>query len=146
MASAISTPSVSTFIKAPDTHNDKVKSLEIAISTFFAEHNVAFQNVGHLTELLKKYIPDSNIVKDASLHRTKCTEIIKNVLCKVETEELIEILHKQKFSILLDESTDISDTKLLCLLVSIIYEFYYLSKIIFYTCVHIYMWYNLIFN
>ncbi|CAH1099853.1 unnamed protein product [Psylliodes chrysocephalus] len=106
MAAVRSTPSVSTFVRAPDQHNNQVKSLEIGISAFFAEHNIAFQNVDHLIDVLKNKIPDSKIVKDVALHRTK-----------VETEEITQFLKNQRFSILLDESTDISEKKLLCLLV-----------------------------
>lgn len=45
------------------------------------------------------------------MKRTKSTEIIKNVLCKKETNDLVEHLRKNMFSILLDESTDLGDVK-----------------------------------
>ncbi|XP_031334806.1 protein ZBED8-like [Photinus pyralis] len=50
------------------------------------------------------------------LKRTKCTQIINNVLCKKETDDLILMLRDQNFSILLDESTDIGDHKSLVIL------------------------------
>ena len=52
-----------------------------------------------------------------SLSRFKCSTIVKDVLTKRETEKLIENLKTCKFFILLDESTDITDTKFMCLLV-----------------------------
>jgi len=55
-------------------------------------------------------------VQDLSLARKKCSSIVKNVIAKRETEKIVEDL-KSKFSILIDESTDISDTKLMCILV-----------------------------
>jgi len=43
------------------------------------------------------------------LARSKCTQIVKNVIARQEVEEIVT-LKTNKFSILLDESTDISDT------------------------------------
>lgn len=48
--------------------------------------------------------------------RTKTTNIIKNVIAEEQSQVLIEILRNQYFSILIDESTDISVNKLLCIL------------------------------
>jgi len=50
------------------------------------------------------------------MHSFKCTNIISNILCPVEVEEIAEVIKKTPFSILFDESIDISDHKLLCLL------------------------------
>lgn len=76
--------------------------------------------IDHLIPLLKKYISDSKIIGNMTLGRTKCSEILKNVLYPVERKELLDILQNNYFSILLDESTDITDKKFLCLLVNII--------------------------
>ena len=56
-------------------------------------------------------------MQSLSLSQKKCKYIVKEVLAKREIEELTKILQTRKFSILLDESTDITDTKFLCLLV-----------------------------
>lgn len=60
---------------------------------------------------------EPQIVHDLSLGRLKCSNIVKDILAKWETEKLIEILKARKFSILLDESTNITDTKFMCMLV-----------------------------
>ncbi|CAH1372799.1 unnamed protein product, partial [Tenebrio molitor] len=39
-----------------------------------------FLIVDHLTEILKSGVPDSQIIADMQLKRTKCTNIVKNVL------------------------------------------------------------------
>jgi len=67
--------------------------------------------------VVKKSFYDSNIAQSITLNRTKCTSIIKNVLNTVETEETIKNLKNVKFSILVDESTDITDHKFMCTLV-----------------------------
>ena len=51
----------------------------------------------HLVEALQIGIPDSEIVKNVKLHRTKCTSIVKNVIAKVEKDKLVSILLKVKF-------------------------------------------------
>lgn len=100
-----------------NTLQQKIMEAELKLSVFFSEHNVAVQVVDHLVPLLKIIFDDSNIAKEINLKRTKCTEIIKNVICKSETEILVEDLRIKKFSIMIDESTDISEYKNLCILV-----------------------------
>lgn len=75
---------------------------------------MAFQVVEHLVPLLVDCFPDSTILKDVKLGRTKTTNIIKHVLAKKETQDVAKILKQKMFSILIDESTDISVNKLLC--------------------------------
>ena len=53
------------------------------------------------------------------MHPTNCTNIIKNVLCPHFEEELTNDIGNNKFSLLLDESNDISVKKLLG--ISVIY-------------------------
>ncbi|EZA58240.1 hypothetical protein X777_01197 [Ooceraea biroi] len=108
----------------PDNENilshkdkDKVKRAEIKLAAFFAEHNVAFSTVDHLIPLLKYICINPEIVQDLSLARKKCSSIVKNVIAKFETEKVVEILKASKFSVLIDETTDISDNKIMCILV-----------------------------
>lgn len=96
------------------SHKDQVKRAEIKLSTFFAEHNVAFQVVDHLVPLLKDICIKPEVVQDLSLARHKCANIVTNITAKREIEKVVEYLKTTKFSILIDESTDISDTKLMC--------------------------------
>ena len=103
-------------------HESNVKTAEIKLSSFFAEHNVPFHTIDHLVPLLKEVISDSKIATDLQLHRTKATNIIKNVLAPVEVEEVIDVLRTTKFSILVDESTDISVNKFLCVLVKYFHD------------------------
>jgi hypothetical protein len=63
----------------------------------------------HLIDVCK-----TSFVKDAQqmqMHRTKCSNIIKNVLAPYFVENLKADLGNNKFSLLLDESTDISTQK-----------------------------------
>lgn len=98
-----------------------MKIAEIKISSFFAEHNIALHLVDHLVPLLKDIFKDSKIAKDLQLHRTKCTNIIKNIIAPVEVKNTIEIIQKTPFSILVDESTDITTNTFLCVLVRFVH-------------------------
>lgn len=115
-----STPSVKSMFQESQTATsikDEIATAEIRISAFFAEHNIAVSVADDLVDLIKVTCNKPDVVKGISLARTKTTEVINNVLCKVETSELISILKVIKFSILVDESTDLSMDKYLCILV-----------------------------
>jgi hypothetical protein len=60
--------------------SDETSELEGSIAMFFACH-CAISNCDHLIDLLKNNIPDCKVVSGAKMHRTKCSNIIKNILC-----------------------------------------------------------------
>nr|XP_050051083.1 uncharacterized protein LOC126547226 [Dermacentor andersoni] len=68
-----------------------------------------------LVDVVKASCDDSQIAKNLSCRRTKCAAIIKNVLGEESREELCELLRTQKFSLLVDESTDKATVKHLSL-------------------------------
>lgn len=109
---------VEDYFKPLKTSNEerKTQECELRLSTFFAEHNVALQVVDHLIPLLKQLVPDSQIIQKIELGRQKCTNVIKNVLAPYMCNELVNILKTNKFSIMLDESTDIGLNKTMCVL------------------------------
>lgn len=51
------------------------------------------------------------------MHRTKCTAVIKSVLAPHFRDELTEDIGESPYSLYLDETTDISVSKLLCICV-----------------------------
>lgn len=109
-------PSVANIFSKNTIHSKKVATAEIKLSNLLAHHNVSFQFTDHLIPVLKECFPDSPILNDCNLGRTKMTNIIKNVIAEEKSEVLTGILRNQYFSILIDESTDISVNKLLCVL------------------------------
>jgi len=98
-------------------HTNKVKRAEIKLAVFFAEHNITFQAADHLISLLKDIYVDSKIAQDLSLTGKKCTDIIKEVIAKREIEKIVDILQTRRFSILIHESADILEMKIMCVLV-----------------------------
>ncbi|XP_067214890.1 zinc finger BED domain-containing protein 5-like [Linepithema humile] len=105
------------------SHKDKVKRAEIKLAAFFAEHNIAFYSTDHLIPLLKDICMIPEVVSDLSLAQDKCTKVVTQVIAKREIEKIVTNLQKCKFSILIDESTDISDKKLMCVLVQYVSSF-----------------------
>jgi hypothetical protein len=88
----------------------KTKKTECRLALFIAQHT-AINLTDHLIDVCK-----TSFVKDAQqmqMHRTKCSNIIKNVLAPYFVENLKADLGNNKFSLLLDESTDISTQKYL---------------------------------
>ncbi|KAK3931061.1 Zinc finger BED domain-containing protein 5 [Frankliniella fusca] len=99
-------------------HRKAVKTAEIGLAAFFADHNVALITSDHLVELLKKRLPDSKILKDVKLDRTKCTAIVNKVIGATQVEETVSNLQNNNpYSVLVDESGDISLKKNLCILI-----------------------------
>lgn len=52
-------------------HVNKVKTAEIKLAAFFAEHNIAFQIVDHMVPLLKEIVSDPQVLHDLKLSRKK---------------------------------------------------------------------------
>lgn len=115
-----STTSVVSFLeqkKKDASLKEKIAIAEIKLSTFFADNNIAISLVDNLVPVIKSSFADPNVVNGISLGRTKTTKILNNVLCPVETNNLIFLLKNTLFSILVDESTDVGMDKYLCILV-----------------------------
>lgn len=105
------------FKKAVPSGTDKQKIAEIKIAAFIAEHNLSHRVADHMCDLLAKTFTDSNIAKNIKLKRTKAQAIINNVIGKTEKETLRQVLKVTKFSVLIDESTDIAVVKTVCVVV-----------------------------
>lgn len=114
-----------------------VQNAEVKLTAFLVKHNLAFRTADHLTELLSDIFPDSKIAQEISLKRTKVTAIATAVIGDTEKEVLTCKLKQSKFSVISDESTDISTQKSSCIVVrfydekskQIVSKFWELSKI-----------------
>lgn len=88
----------------------------ILMVCFIAEHNLPFAIIDHMVELCKVMFPDSVIAQDLCMKRTKCTDVAKRMGMCV-TNALVLKIRKHKFSVIVDESTDVSTRKCLCVVV-----------------------------
>lgn len=102
-------PSVSsTFVLKPC----KSKLAEGKASLFIAEH-CSILATDHLGKLVKSMFPDSEIAKDFQMARTKCSEILKNVIAPHFKCSLRDDMGESPYSLLIDESTDVGVLKFL---------------------------------
>ena len=94
---------------------NSVKEAEIRLAAFLSEHNISFNVMDHLSDLLPKLFPDSNIANAIKCKRTKTKCIIRNALAPHFHQELVNKLCQKPFSLIIDETTDISTHKELAL-------------------------------
>lgn len=94
-----------------------IKKAEIRIAAYVVEHNLPFNAVEHVPQLLKNCFPDSKIAQGLELKRTKCTKVVEKVLATEAKSNIVKQLCDTEFSILTDESTDITSNKQACVVV-----------------------------
>ncbi|XP_076044864.1 uncharacterized protein LOC143027462 [Oratosquilla oratoria] len=95
-------------------------SVAVAVAllmAFIAEHNLSFSIIDPMVELVKVMFPDSAIAQGIHMHKTKCSETMIKSLANAITEDLTKKLRIYKFSIIIDETTDVSCTKTCAVLV-----------------------------
>ncbi|GBP63182.1 Gonadal protein gdl [Eumeta japonica] len=69
-----------------------------------------------LKKLIVNVCSDREIAKEITFEKTKAQAIVTNVTGKLSHTELVKTLHTEKFSLIVDESTDKSTTKHLALI------------------------------
>ena len=92
-----------------------VKDAEIKMAMFFAEHNLSFSVMDHFSDLLPKICPDSPTALNFKCKRTKTKCIIKNACAAHFHQNVREDLATTPFSLIINETTDVSTTKELAL-------------------------------
>ncbi|KAL7382723.1 hypothetical protein ABVT39_026993 [Epinephelus coioides] len=91
---------------------DSTKKAEATIALAIAEH-CSMLACDHIGEACKAAFSDSTAATHFKMHRTKCTEMINGVLAPYFLKKLVADVGDQCFSFLLDESTDVSVSKYL---------------------------------
>ena len=84
---------------------------------FVVSRNLSFLLMDYFTPFFKQTIFDSVILKNSYLNRQKVSLIITNVIAPTQKERLGDILKNHKFSVLIDESTDITVQQSICIVV-----------------------------
>ena len=94
----------------------QVTALELAMSAWVASNSKEMSMMDSLPALLKKFIPDSSVVKRLACGRTKTTGLIKNVIAPYAISQLSSRLQESVYSLMADESTDRCGTKYLVII------------------------------
>lgn len=102
----------------------RTRIAELKLCGLIATNNLPFSFIDSLIPLLKSIAPDSEIIKEITLKRTKCTAIMTESLGKCFLEILSSKLREPGcfFSLIMDETTDIS-TKKQCAFAVIYYDY-----------------------
>ena len=58
----------------------QVKGAEPRLTGYFAEHNLPFSLMDHLSDLLKSVCPDSNVAAKIKCKRTKVMGVVRNIM------------------------------------------------------------------
>lgn len=100
-----------------ETHllNKRVKIAETKITSFLAENNLSLNMADKIVHLIQHVGKDSDVIPKLQLGRTKATSILCEVIGKESKEICVNIMKENRFSIIVDESTDVSSTKFLCI-------------------------------
>ena len=97
------------------------ENTEVQVAAFIAEHNLPFTLSAPLLDLIKSRAPrtsaDSATLAQIKLSDTKCVNIVRQGIGLYFAEELVLKLRNTKFSIIPDETTDVSTEKQLGIIV-----------------------------
>lgn len=93
----------------------KTKFAEYCLVMFCIVHHLPMSVLDTLPAVLRKCFPDSLIAKNIKCGRTKATKIVKNHFSVEAKGNLVDVLKKTSFSLIADETTDVSSEKALAL-------------------------------
>ena len=88
-----------------------IRNAELRMAGFLCEHNLSFNIMDHFSDLLPELCPDSKIAAQFQSKRTKTSSIVKNTLSPYFHEQHVDCLQKRHFSVIIDETTDVSSCK-----------------------------------
>jgi len=92
------------------------KHAEAKLALYVACHT-SINAVDHLNNMCKVAFHGNSVTQNLCLHRSKCTYILNNVLAPYFQHKLTADIENSFFSIIIDESTDISVNKFLGIII-----------------------------
>ena len=96
---------------------------ELLLTGFMAEHGMPFSQANHLLPVIKKMFPECETAQNMTLKKTKAAYVMQDGIAWEESCDIAKVCQENKFSLLIDESTDISVSQILAVMVR-----YYDSK------------------
>ncbi|XP_014474937.1 PREDICTED: uncharacterized protein LOC106744562 [Dinoponera quadriceps] len=83
---------------------ERKKTAEMQYAAIIAERNIPYQTAQDILSFFQQLGQDPNVLKSMSMGRTKCKNIISNVLGPVESEHVVDKLRKAKFSVFIEDT------------------------------------------
>lgn len=96
---------------------NSVKRAELKFAAYVCDHNLPFLVMDSLPTLCKNIFPDSKIAKDVKMKRNKTTDLVVETIAPFFKSQIIADLKSNTFTLIIDETTDISIKKSLIVLV-----------------------------
>ncbi|XP_070526379.1 protein FAM200A-like [Cardiocondyla obscurior] len=91
--------------------DDRKKIAEIRYAALIADKNISFDTAEIILNYFQDVGKDPDVLKSMKLSAAKCSNIISYVLAPVETNRVVETLQNTKFTIFIDETSDITNEK-----------------------------------
>lgn len=92
------------------------KKIDLKLSMYILFHT-SIRSIDHLGEMLNAEMTNlpgsNNSFNNIRLHHTKCAGLIRNVIGAVYLKQIVSSVGNQKYSCIIDESTDVSVNKYL---------------------------------
>lgn len=85
------------------------KAMDLKLAVYVATHS-AVRSIDHLSDLLVQ-LGKKSTLESLRMNRTKCSKLISNVISPALLIELVEDVGNEPYSLIVDESTDISVKK-----------------------------------
>jgi len=96
---------------------DRKKIAEIKFAALIVEKNIPFKTAESILNFFQDLGKDPEILQNMTMNRKKVPKIINKVLYVREQERLVETLQNNKFSIFIDETSDLTNDKWMTFLV-----------------------------
>ena len=112
----------STDKSAADELEGATARAELLTTGHLAEHRVPFPRADQLCELFAAMFPDRKIAANMKIKRTKASYVMQDGVAYAEKEALSSICSSNPFSLLIDESTDVSVSQVLAVVVRCIQD------------------------
>ena len=106
---------VTSTLRSSHKVDDGVKKAELHLAAAIACHS-SVTAIDHLGEIITQY-GSGSVWGNMKLHHTKCIGLIKNVISPALKDDTEEDIKNKPYALKLDESTDTSVQKYLCVLV-----------------------------
>ncbi|KAL0116492.1 hypothetical protein PUN28_009865 [Cardiocondyla obscurior] len=90
---------------------DQKKIAEIRYAALIAEKTIPLETAKIILNFFQDISKNPKILQSMCMGRTKCSNIISNVLCPIEMKRVVKIIQNVKFSIFIDETLSISKEK-----------------------------------
>ncbi|XP_055604779.1 protein FAM200C-like [Uranotaenia lowii] len=119
------------------TVNDKILQLELKLCAWAAEHNIAYSAIDKLASVLNTADTDSVVLSGLKLGRTKSTSIMNGIFAATQHDEIVHRMQNESFSLIIDESTDLTTTKTLAMVIRLFDNEKHETKDIFYKAIEL---------